>query len=111
MNNVTLVGRLAKDPEIRNSGKTTITQATVVTERPVIRDGKIQKDPETGYTQTEAEFHNVTVFNGMGKALADHKSKGDMVAVQGRIHYSKWTDKDGVQRYGCEIIADEVQFV
>jgi single-strand DNA-binding protein len=31
--------------------------------------------------------------------------------VKGRIHYSKWTDREGVERYGCEIIADDVQFL
>ena len=34
-----------------------------------------------------------------------------LVAVRGRIHYSKWTDREGVERYGCEIIADDVQFL
>jgi single-strand DNA-binding protein len=34
-----------------------------------------------------------------------------LVSVRGRIHYSKWTDKEGVERYGCEIIADDVQFL
>jgi single-strand DNA-binding protein len=34
-----------------------------------------------------------------------------MVAVRGRIHYSKWTDREGVERYGCEIIAEDVQFL
>jgi single-strand DNA-binding protein len=31
--------------------------------------------------------------------------------VRGRIHYTKWTDKDGVDRYGCEIIAETVDFL
>ena len=34
-----------------------------------------------------------------------------LVSVRGRIHYSKWTDRDGVERYGYEIIADDVQFL
>jgi single-strand DNA-binding protein len=33
------------------------------------------------------------------------------VLVRGRIHYSKWTDKDGNDRYGCEIIAETVDFL
>ena len=111
MNNVNLVGRLAKDPETRSSGKTQITQAILVTERPIIREGKVQKDPETGYTQTEAEFHKVTVFNGAGASLSKHKAKGDQLAVTGRLHYSRWQDADGNDRYGCEIIAENVQFL
>jgi single-strand DNA-binding protein len=34
-----------------------------------------------------------------------------LVSVRGRIHNSKWTDKDGIDRYGYEIIADDVQFL
>jgi single-stranded DNA-binding protein len=49
MNNVQLVGRLAKDPIARDRGDTRITELTLVTERPRIRDGKVEKDPQTGY--------------------------------------------------------------
>jgi single-strand DNA-binding protein len=34
-----------------------------------------------------------------------------LVSVRGRIHNSKWTDKEGIDRYGYEIIADDVQFL
>jgi single-strand DNA-binding protein len=34
-----------------------------------------------------------------------------LVSVRGRLHYTRWTDRDGVERYGCEIIADDVQFL
>lgn len=111
MNNVNIVGRLAKDPEARTAGNTKITTAIVVTERPVIRDGKVQRDESTGYAQTDAEFHKVTVFNGQGVALAKHKVKGDLIAVTGRLHYSRWQDNDGNDRYGCEIIGENVQFL
>ena len=34
-----------------------------------------------------------------------------MIMVTGRIHYSRWTDADGQIRYGCEIIAEQVDFL
>ena len=34
-----------------------------------------------------------------------------MVMVTGRIHYSRWTDSEGQTRYGCEIIAEQVDFL
>lgn len=111
MNNVNLVGRLAKDPIARDNGDTRITELTLVTERPRIRQGKTQKDPETGYTITDAEFHKVTIFNGMGMPIREHKAKGDQLAVTGRIHYTRWKDSDGSDRYGCEIIAENVMFI
>jgi single-strand DNA-binding protein len=111
MNNVNLVGRLAKDPAARDTGETRVTELILVTERPVIRDGKVQKDAETGYALKDAEFHKVTVFNGMGLPLREHKKKGDQLAVTGRIHYSRWKDADGTERYGTEIIAENVMFI
>ena len=111
MNNVNLVGRLAKDPIARDRGDTRITELTLVTERPRIRDGKVQKDPETGFPVKDAEFHKITIFNGMGTGVRNHKVKGDLLAVAGRIHYTRWTDGEGQTRYGCEIIAEEVEFL
>ncbi|CDO37972.1 single-stranded DNA-binding protein [Novosphingobium sp. KN65.2] len=111
MNNVNLVGRLAKDPIARDFSDTRITEVILVTERPRIRDGKVEKDPETGYPVKDAEFHKVTIFNGMGMGVRSHKKKGDVLAINGRIHYSRWNDGEGQTRYGCEIIAEEVEFL
>lgn len=111
MNNVNLVGRLAKDPIARDRGDTRITEITLVTDRPRLRDGKVQKDPETGYPLKDAEFHKVTIFNGMGMGVRSHKKKGDMLTITGRLHYSRWKDGEGNDRYGCEIIAENVTFI
>ena len=113
MTNIALiVGRLARDPETREtSGGTTVTQISVVTDRPARdKDGKTYKD-DKGFTAKDSEFHRVTCFNGLGKSVAQFCTKGQMVSVKGRIHYTQWDDKDGVKRYGCEILADEVNFL
>lgn len=110
MNNVNLVGRIAKDPELRTASRTDITTIIVATDRPKLdKEGKTYKDPQTGFTAKEVEFHKVTTFNGLAKAIANNRNKGDLVAVEGRLHYTKWQD-NGVDRYGCEIIADRVEF-
>jgi len=109
-NLVILIGRIASQPETRHAGDTQITSFTLVTDRPKLVDGKTVKN-EAGYTETLAEFHRVTAFNGLGTSVAKHKKKGDMVEAQGRLHYSKWTDREGVERYAVEIVADEVLFL
>jgi single-strand DNA-binding protein len=109
-NLVILIGRIASTPETRNPGATSVTNFTLVTDRPKLVDGKTVKN-EQGYTETVPEFHRITVFNGLGQTVAKHKAKGDLVEVQGRLHYSKWTDKDQVERYAVEIIAEEVLFL
>jgi single-strand DNA-binding protein len=112
-NTVLLIGNLGADPETRSTrGDTKITTFSLGTSRPK-RDseGKILKDPQTGYTVKDTEWHRITCFNGLGKTVADYATKGMMVSVRGRLHYSKWTDANHVERYGCEIIAEEVQFL
>lgn len=82
----------------------------VATDRPKLdKEGKTYKDPQTGFTAKEVQFHKVTTFNGLAKAIANNRNKGDLVAVEGRLHYTKWQD-NGVDRYGCEIVADRVEF-
>ena len=111
-NIVLLVGNLGGDPELRStSGGTDVASFSLGTSR-VKRDseGKTYKD-ESGFTAKDTEWHRVTCFNGLGRVVAQHATKGMLVSVKGRIHNSKWTDKDGIDRYGYEIIADDVQFL
>ena len=110
-NIVLLVGNLGADPELRSTnGGTDIATFNLGTSRPKRdADGKTYK--ENGFTAKETEWHRITCFNGLGKVVAQHAVKGMMVSIRGRIHYSKWTDREGVDRYGCEIIADDVQFL
>jgi single-strand DNA-binding protein len=111
-NIILLVGNLGGDPELRSTnGGTDVASFSIGTSR-VKRDGegKTYKD-EKGFTAKDTEWHRVTCFNGLGRIVANHATKGMLVSVKGRIHNSKWTDKDGVDRYGYEIIADDVQFL
>ena len=111
-NLVILTGRIARDPETRETkGGTSVTGITVVTDRPARdKDGKTYKD-ENGYTAKDSEFHRVTCFNGLAKTVGEYCSKGQLVSVQGRLHYTQWEDEDGIKRYGCEILADKVDFL
>ena len=113
MTNIAILpGRIARDPETRETkGGTNVTGITVVTDRPARdKDGKTYKD-ENGYTAKDSEFHRITCFNGPGENVAKYCTKGQMVPVEGRIHYTQWEDESGTKRYGCEIIADKVDFL
>ena len=111
-NIVLLVGNLGADPELRTTtGGTDIATFNLGTSRPKRdSDGKTYKD-ESGFTAKDTEWHRVTCFNGLGRVVAQHATKGKLVSVRGRIHNSKWTDREGIERYGYEIIADDVQFL
>ena len=45
------------------------------------------------------------------KSVADNVEKGQKVMITGRIHYTRWTDQQDIERFGVEIIADEVTFL
>ena len=98
----------SRDPH--HPGRNRITSISVVTDRPARKDGKTYKD-ENGFTAKESEFHRVTCFNGLGQNVAKFCTKGQLVTVEGRIHYTQWEDQSGAKRYGCEIIADKVDFL
>lgn len=110
-NIVILAGNIGQAPEIRTTqGGTKITNFTLATSRPRLSDGKVIRD-DNGYRVMDTEWHRVTCFNGLGQTVADHCEKGMKVLVQGRIHYTKWTDAAGIDRYGCEIIAEKIDFL
>jgi single-strand DNA-binding protein len=109
---VLLVGNLGGDPELPStSGGTDVASFNLGTSRPRRdSDGKTYKDKK-GFTAKDTEWHRVTCFNGLGRVVSEHAAKGMLVSVSGRIHNSKWTDKEGITRYSYEIIADDVQFL
>lgn len=103
-NTVTLVGFVGNAPEVRNAQSgAAITNLSLATSRSF-------KDA-SGTRQSETEWHRITCFNGVGKSVAEHVTKGSMIMVTGRLHYTKWTDQNGTDRYGCEIIAEQVDFL
>ena len=110
-NIVILAGNIGQDPEARTTqGGTGITHFTLATSRPRYSEGKVVRDAK-GYRVQDTEWHRITAFNGLGKTIMEHCGKGMKVLVRGRIHYTKWTDQQGNDRYGCEIIAETVDFL
>ena len=103
-NTVILVGFVGNSPEVRTTQSgASITSVSLATSRS-FKDGE-------GNRQTETEWHRITCFNGVGKTVAEYVEKGQKVMVRGRIHYTRWTDQENIERYGVEIIADEVTFL
>ncbi len=111
-NLVIIAGNVSAAPETRTTqGGTKITQFSLATSRPK-RDseGKTLNDGD-GRRIEDTEWHKVTCFNGIANTVDEYIEKGQKVMVRGRIHYTRWTDNDQIERYGVEIIADEVTFL
>jgi single-strand DNA-binding protein len=110
-NIVILAGNIGQTPEARTTqGGTNITNFSLATSRPRLSEGRVLRD-ENGYRVMDTEWHRITCFNGLGKTVVEHCEKGMKVLVHGRIHYTKWIDSMGNDRYGCEIIAEKVDFL
>ena len=110
-NIVILAGNIGQTPEVRTTqGGTKITNFSLATSRPRLSEGRVMRD-ENGYRVMDTEWHRITCFNGLGKTVAEHCETGMKVLVQGRIHYTKWIDSAGNDRYGCEIIAETIDFL
>lgn len=110
-NIVVLAGHVGQNPETRQTdGGTKITRFSLATSRARYEDGKPVKDSE-GRRVQDTEWHRITCFNGLAGTVEQYCQKGMKLLVRGRLHYSKWTDAGGVERYGAEIIADSIDFL
>jgi len=109
MNTVFLSGRITSDITRFGTDSKGGVSFTLVTSRPVIKDGEVLKD-ENGYTETYDQFHTIKAFNGLGRSIANHKKKGDKLIVTGEIRYTR-NEKDGRTYYNTEIVADEIEFI
>lgn len=104
VNKVILIGNLGADPEVRNtnSGSQVANLRIATTER--------QKDREGNWVD-HTEWHRVVCFGKTAENVERFLSKGRQVYIEGRLRTAKWTDKDGVERYTTEIVADTVRFL
>jgi len=104
VNKVILVGNLGRDPEIRYlpSGDP-VANVTIAT------SSKYKN--KTGELVEETEWHRVTFFGKLAEIVGQYLKKGRSVYVEGRIKTRKYTDKDGVEKYATDIIANEMQML
>ena len=105
VNKVILVGNLGADPETRytaNGGAiTTIKVAT----------SESWTDKATGQKQERTEWHRVKFFGKLAEIAGEYLKKGGQVYVEGAIRTDKYTDKEGIERYATDIIANEMQML
>ena len=102
VNKVILIGNLGRDPEVRYAPSgSAICNVTLATSRQ-------WKDKNSGDRQEETEWHRVVFYDRLAEIAGEYLKKGRPVYVEGRLKTRKWTDKDGVEKYTTEIIANEM---
>ena len=102
MNKVILMGRLAREPEVRYSQGTeplAIARYTLAVNRRFKRQG-----------EPEADFINCVAFGKTGEFAEKYFKKGQMVSVVGRLQVRSWDDNEGKKRWSTDVIVEEQYF-
>jgi single-strand DNA-binding protein len=105
INRVVLTGNLTRDPELRhlNTGTAVCSLRLAVNTR--------RKDGQSGEWVDKPNYFDITVWGQQGENVAQYCAKGRPIAVDGRLEWREFTDKDGNKRQAVDIIADSVQFL
>ena len=105
INKVIIVGNLGRDPECRYmpSGDAIANIAVATTDR--------WRDKTTGEQKEATEWHRVAFFGKLAEIVGQYLKKGSQVYIEGRLRTRKYTDKEGIERYTTEIVADTMQML
>lgn len=105
VNKVIIVGNLGRDPEIRYmpSGDAIANIAVATSYK--------SKDRNTGEPKELTEWHRISFFGRLAEIVGQYLKKGSSVYVEGRLQTRKYTDKDGVEKYATDIVAENMQML
>ena len=105
VNKVIIVGNLGRDPEIRYmpSGDAIANIAVATSYK--------SKDKNTGEQKELTEWHRISFFGRLAEIVGQYLKKGSSVYVEGRLQTRKYTDKDGVEKYATDIVAENMQML
>ena len=104
VNKAIIVGTLGRDPEVRYmpNGDAACNLSVATSET--------WKD-KSGEKQERTEWHRISMFGKLAEIAGQYLAKGSSVYLEGKLQTRKWTDKDGVDKYTTEIIADRMQML
>ena len=101
MNNVIMMGRLTRDPEVRYGGanNTAVARYAIAVDRRFKQEG-----------QPDADFFNIVSFGKQGEFVEKYFRKGTEIVIGGELRNNNYTNKDGQMVYGMEIVTNTVEF-
>ncbi|WP_430884471.1 single-stranded DNA-binding protein [Fusibacter sp. JL216-2] len=110
MNQVVLIGRLVRDPELRfiaGSGRA-VTNFTLAVDKGMSRDKKAELQAQGKPT---ADFIRIVAWGKTAELCANYLSKGSQVAVNGSINTGQYKTQSGETRYTTDVVANNVEFI
>lgn len=106
INKVMITGNLTRDAELRTTqgGTAVLSLGIAVNDR--------RRNPQTGEWEDYANFVDCTMFGKRAEGIARYLTKGTKVAIEGRLHYSSWEDRNsGQRRSKLDVTIDEIEFM
>ncbi len=105
INKVMITGNLTRDPELRQTpaGTQVLNFGVAVNDR--------RKNQQTGEWEDYPNFVDCVVFGNRAEPLSRFLGKGSKVAVEGKLRYSAWEDKEGKRRSKLEVVVDDVDMM
>ena len=101
MNKVILVGRLTKDPELRNTQSgTAVCSFTIACDRHFVKQGE----------ERQVDFINCIAWQKTAEFVSKYFTKGTRIALEGSIQTRTWDDNEGKKHYATEVLVDNVEF-
>lgn len=102
MNKAFLIGRLAADPELRQTGTgIAVTSFTVAIDRPYTGKG----------TERQTDWIDIVAWRNTAEFVCKYFQKGSPIIIEGSIQTRMWEDKSGQKRKSVEVVAENVEFV
>ncbi len=101
LNQIVLMGRLTKDPELRHTQNSTAVASFTLA---------VERDFKSDNGQKQTDFIDIVAWRNTAEFVSKYFFKGQMAAVTGRLQIRDWTDKEGGKRRSAEVVADNVYF-
>lgn len=102
MNNVTLVGRLTAEPEVKELKDGTFR--TVITVA-------VSRDYRNSNGEKEADFIKCVLWNGVANSTKDYCHKGDIVGIRGKLQSRNYETANNEKRYVLEVLTEKIVFL
>lgn len=100
MNKVILMGRLTRDPELRQtSGGIQVCSFSIAVNRRFAKDG-----------QQNADFINCTAWRQQAEFICKYFRQGSMIAIVGTLQSRSWENQEGKRQYSTDVVVEEVHF-
>ena len=105
INRAMITGNLTRDPEVRNtqSGMAVLNLGVAVNDR--------RKNNQTGEWEDVPNFIDCVMFGTRAESVSRYLRKGSKVAIEGKLRWSQWEDKQGGKRSKIEVVVDDLEFM